>query len=566
MGRKVPKVGVRLAVGSEFFDRIRQDGSYYVDKTELIYELVHEAGNMVTLFTRPRRFGKTLTMSMIQNFFDVRRDSKRLFEGLAIARHEEFCAEWMNQYPVLFITLKDVEGLTFQSAYGMLKTSIADVCRRHAYLGNSEKVNPLDAEEFMRLQGNRASDQEVRNSVRLLTRMMAAHYGKPVILLIDEYDVPLAKASEEKEAGERYYPQMLEVIRGILSLVLKSNEDLKFGVVTGCLHIAKESIFTGVNNFKSYSVLDRGFSTYFGFTDAEVSTLLERVGLQDRMDLVRSWYDGYVMGDTKMFCPWDVINYVADARSEPDIMPKNYWKNTSGNGVVRDFVEKREFSVKRQFETLMNGGTITRTISDGLTYDSLHEAEDNLWSVLLMTGYLTKANPDERGSTVALRIPNAEIASIFQDTVARYFSDHVDGTRQRSMMDALWSGDEVAASKLISDFLWQTISYMDYHEDYYHAFLAGIFVGRGYAVESNKEHGLGRPDILLLDDDNRRALIIEAKKSDGADRMEHDCDEALRQIVEQRYAKGLEAYQVICYGIAFYQKTALVRRLRAADR
>ena len=387
-------MGVKVAVGGEFFDRIRLNGSYYVDKTELIYELVQESDNMVTLFTRPRRFGKTLMMSTIENFFDIRRSSKELFDGLAISKHEEFCSEWMNQYPVLFLSLKDAEGLTFQRAYGMLKGAISDLCIRHAYLGNSDRVDPDDKNLFLKLKANTASDEEIINSLRSLMRMMAAHYGRPVILLLDEYDVPLAKANEEKEGGERYYPQMLEVIRGILSLALKSNDYLKFAVVTGCLRIAKESIFTGVNNFKSYSVLDRDFSTYFGFTDEEVKDLLTAAGREVRMDIVRSWYDGYVFGDSRVFCPWDVVNYVADSRRNPKLKPKNYWKNSSGNGIIRDFVERREFHTKRKFEILMNGGTITQTISDELAYDSLHETEDNLWSVLLMTGYLTKTDSE----------------------------------------------------------------------------------------------------------------------------------------------------------------------------
>ena len=554
-------MGVKMAVGGEFFDRIRLNGSYYVDKTELIYELVQESDNMVTLFTRPRRFGKTLMMSTIENFFDIRRSSRELFDGLAVSKHEEFCSEWMNQYPVLFLSLKDTEGLTFQRAYGMLKGAISDLCIRHAYLGSSDRVDADDKNLFLKLKANTASDEEIINSLRSLMRMMAAHYGRPVILLLDEYDVPLGKANEEKEGGERYYPQMLEVIRGILSLALKSNDYLKFAVVTGCLRIAKESIFTGVNNFKSYSVLDRDFSTYFGFTDEEVKDLLTAAGREDRMDIVRSWYDGYVFGDSRVFCPWDVVNYAADSRRNPKLKPKNYWKNSSGNGIIRDFVERREFHTKSKFETLMNGGTITQTVSDELTYDSLHATEDNLWSVLLMTGYLTKADPEEEGDAVGLRIPNAEIAGIFQDTVVKYFSDHVDDIKQKSMMEALWSGEEEAASRAISDFLWQTISYLDYHEDYYHEFLAGIFVGRGYEVESNKERGLGRPDIRLIDDENRRVLIIEAKKSGSAAQMEHDCKEALQQIVDQEYAKGLDAYQVYCYGIAFYQKSALVKKL-----
>lgn len=552
---------MNVFVGGESFNELRSDGSYYVDKTDLIYELVHDTKNKVTLFTRPRRFGKTLMMSMIESFFDIRRDSKQVFAGLSITKHEEFCAQWMNRYPVLFITLKDAEALTFDTAYAKLKNIVADACKKHDYLSASQKVNRGDLEIFERLMFNAASDYEVQNSLLILTRMMAAHYGKPVILLIDEYDVPLAKANEEKEAGERYYPQMLDAVRGLMSTALKSNDYLKFGVVTGCLRIAKESIFTGMNNFAAYSVLDDSFSRYFGFTQSEVDDLLRSANLEDKRDVFRKWYDGYLFGNEAVYCPWDVVNYVAALMKRRDAKPKNYWKNTSGNGIVRDFVERTEFQVKPKFETLLNGGTITQAIADELTYDSLHETEDNLWSVLTMTGYLTKANREEAGDTVSLRIPNAEIASIFQDTVARYFSDHVDDAKQKSLMDALWSGDEAAASEAISDFLWQTISYMDYHEDYYHAFLTGLFVGRGYTVESNKEHGLGRPDIKLMDSDNRRALIIEAKKSQSSAQMEHDCDEALRQIADREYAKGLDAYRVHCYGIAFYQKSALVKKL-----
>lgn len=552
---------VRVSVGGEFFDRIRRDNCYYVDKTELIYELVNETDNMVTLFTRPRRFGKTLMMSMIESFFDIRRNSRDVFAGLKITKHEKFCKEWMNQYPVLFITLKDAEGLTFDSAYKMLKFEIADVCKKHEYLSSSDKVSRSDAEIFEHLIFNRATDEEIKTSLQTLTRMMAAHYGKPVILLIDEYDVPLAKANEEKEAGERYYPQMLAVIRGIMSTALKSNDYLKFGVVTGCLRIAKESIFTGVNNFASYSVLDEDFSQYFGFTQEEVDGLLRAADREEKAAVFKEWYDGYIFGDEAVYCPWDVINYVAALLKRKTAKPKNYWKNTSGNGIIRDFVEREEFQLVPKFEALMNGGTITQTISDELTYDSLHETEDNLWSVLLMTGYLTKADADEEGNTVSLKIPNTEIAGIFRDAVVKHFSDHVDDTKMKSLMAALWSGDEGAASEAISDFLWQTISYMDYHEDYYHAFLAGLFAGRGYGVESNKEHGLGRPDIKLTDYNNRRILIIEAKKSDTAAQMERDCDEALKQIVDQEYAKGLDAYQVFCYGIAFFQKSAKVKKL-----
>ena len=473
----------KAGVGKSDFEELRESNNYYVDKTELIYELVNDTDNKVTLFTRPRRFGKTLMMSMMENFFSIRKNDANLFEGLAITEHEDFCKEWMNQYPVLYISFKDAEADTFENAYKMLGTSIADLCKKMLEVEGSASVNQADRDVFNRLMYQKAEEQDIRNSLKTIMRMMNAVYGKRVILLIDEYDVPMAKANEEKEAGERYYGQMLEVIRGIMSSALKSNDYLKFAVVTGCLRIAKESIFTGVNNFASYSVLDERFSSYFGFTQEEIDQLLAAATLTEKREVFREWYDGYVFGSEAVYCPWDVVNYTSALLYKRTAKPKNYWKNTSGNGIIRDFVDRKEFRVKPKFETLMNGGTITQTISDELTYDSLNETEDNLWSVLLMTGYLTKADPDEEGNTVSLTIPNIEIASIFQDTVMRLFSDHVDADRQKSMMAALWAGDEKAASKAISDFLWQTISYNDYHEDYYHAFLAGLFVGRGYAVD-----------------------------------------------------------------------------------
>ena len=555
-------MAMSLFVGGENFDELRKRDCYYVDKTEMLYELVNNTDNIVTLFTRPRRFGKTLTMRMIESFFDIRRDSRAVFDGLAVMKHEEFCAEWMNQYPVLFITLKDAEGLNFQGAYGMLKAIIADTCKKHAYLAEANAVDKDDLAAFLRLKAQDGSEQEIRNSLLILCRMMAAHFGKPVILLIDEYDVPLAKSNEEKEAGERYYGQMLDVIRGIMSTALKSNDYLEFAVVTGCLRIAKESIFTGVNNFASYSVLDEKFSRYFGFTQPEVDEMLKAADLEERRDTFREWYDGYVFGNEFVYCPWDVVNYTSELLYKKTARPKNYWANTSGNGIIRDFAARDDFDVADKFETLMNGGAIVQTVSDELTYDSLHDTEDNLWSVLLMTGYLTKADPEEEGNTVSLRIPNAEIAAVFESAVVRLFQEKLDRSRQKELMDAFWSGDADTATRLVSDFLFDTISFHDYHEDYYHAFITGIFVGLGYGVRSNREQGLGRTDITLTDKKNRRALVIEAKRSDSEGQMEKDCDDALDQIAEKRYADGLEGYrQIECYGISFFRKSALVKKL-----
>lgn len=321
-------------------------------------------------------------------------------------------------------------------------------------------------------------------------------------------------------------------------------------------------IFTGTNNFASYSVLDADFSQYFGFTEEEVERMLLAADRQDKADVIKEWYDGYVFGDSFVYCPWDVMNYMSALKKRETAKPKNYWKNTSHNGILLTFVKRTDFKVKGKFEILMNGGTIVQTISDELTCDMLHSSEDNLWSVIVMTGYLTKADAGEEGETVSLKIPNREIASIFEDTVVKLFQDTVDDSSRKSMMEAFWNGDEQKASEAVSNLLWRTISYHDYHEDYYHAFLAGAFVGLGYEVESNKEKGLGRPDIFLKDDDNRRVMIIETKRSRKEDDLDHDCDEALEQIIRRKYAEGLYGYsQIFCYGIAFFQKQAKVKKL-----
>lgn len=554
----------KVGVGKSDFEALRKSNNYYVDKTDIMYELVEETDNQVTLFTRPRRFGKTLMMSTLSNFFSIRKESKSLFEGLKITDHKEFCEKWMNQYPVLFISFKDAEADEFGVAYDKLKNSIADVCKLILDLVEKPAVNRADAQIFDRLMFSNASDAEVQGSLKTIMRMMHTVYDKKVILLIDEYDVPLAKASERDTKTNRYYSSMLDVIKGIMSTALKDNEYLEFAVITGCLRIAKESIFTGTNNFASYSVLDEDFSEYFGFLEDEVEEILTAADREDKADVIKEWYDGYVFGKSRVYCPWDVMNYMSALKKRKDAKPKNYWKFTSHNGILLNFVERTDFDVTEKFEILLNGGTVIQSIADELTYDTLHTSEDNLWSVLLMTGYITKASPDEEGATALLKIPNREIASIFEDTVAVYFKDTADTSKLGNLINALWESDEEEAARLISDLLWYTISYNDYHEDYYHAFLVGIFVGRGYHVESNKEKGLGRPDILLKDKRNRRAIIIEAKKSKKESDMDQDCDQAIDQIMKEKYAEGLYGYtQILCYGISFFQKQAKVKKCTA---
>ena len=552
-----------VGVGEADFAALRNENAYYVDKTDIIYELVHDTKNKVTLFTRPRRFGKTLMMSMIENFFSIRKESARIFEGLAITEHSDFCKEWMNQYPVLFVSFKDAESETFDVAYAKLITIIADMCKSNSEISNKNTIDRDDLEVFARLKAQKGTASDVQNSLKTIMRMMNAVYGKKVILLIDEYDVPLAKASEKDTAKNSYYSEMLDVIKGIMSTALKDNEFLQFAVITGCLRIAKESIFTGTNNFASYSVLDERFSRYFGFLEDEVEKMLEVADRKEAAKEIKEWYDGYVFGNSYLYCPWDVINHISALRYNRTAKPKNYWKNTSHNGILLTFVKRTDFDVADKFEKLLNGGMIKQAISDKLTYDTLHSSEDNLWSVLLMTGYITKADPEEDDDTVSLKIPNKEITSIFEDTVVKYFNETVDTDSINELLNSLWDSNEEHATKILSELLWNTISYNDYHEDYYHAFLAGVFVGRGYSVESNKEKGLGRPDIFLKDRRNRRAIIIEAKKSDKESDLDKDCDKAIKQIIDEKYAEGISGYeQILCYGVSFYQKQAKIKLLK----
>ena len=552
----------KVGVGKSDFADLRLSGNYYVDKTELIYELVNDTDNEVTLFTRPRRFGKTLMMSMMENFFSIRKNSSAIFEGLNITKHKSFCQEWMNQYPVMFVSFKDVEAETFDGAFKMLKMKLADLCKDLAPVVENASADKDDIIIFGRLKARTAGEAEIKNSLKTIMRILYGVYEKPVILLIDEYDVPLAKASEKDTIRNRYYSKMLDVIKGIMSTALKDNEFLKLAVVTGCLRIAKESIFTGTNNFASYSVLDKSFSQYFGFTDEEVDEMLVAAGRMERKNTIKEWYEGYVFGDSFVYGPWDVINFLSELRKYPDAKPKNFWKNTSHNSILLTFVKHTDFDVADKFETLLNSGTIIQTISDALTYNTLHSSEDNLWSVLLMTGYITKADPNEDGETVSLKIPNREVSSIFEDTVVSYFKESVSVDNVKELINSLWNKEVDRATELASELLWNTISYNDYHEDYYHAFLAGIFVGRGYNVDTNKERGLGRPDILLKDRKKRRAIIIEAKKSKSENDLDRDCDKAIKQIADEKYAQGLNGYeQILCYGVAFFQKQARFKLL-----
>ena len=555
---------LKIPVGISDFAKIRNYGYYYVDKTGLIADLLEKETAEVTLITRPRRFGKTMGMSMLANFFDIRKDSQAMFEGLEISKNTALCSEWMNQWPVLFLTFKDVDGLTFASAKEMLLNRIAAIYNDHSYLLEGTRVQENDRKVFERLadevSGN-PTDAMLKTSIVLLMRLMRNHYGKPVILLIDEYDVPIAKAS-----AKGYYPEMLEVIKGLMSTALKDNDALRFAVITGCLRIAKESIFTGANNFVSDTISSSHLNEYFGFTQEDVDQILEDANCQEHAADIKNWYDGYHFGDLDVYCPWDVMNYLRDLQRNPKAKPASYWKNTSDNSIIRSFIDYAGRSISRKLETLLSGGYILQKIEENLTYDYLHSSEENLWSILYLTGYLTQVREEDLPAPLpekmsALMIPNAEVQEIFETTIQKWFDESAQTWNRKILFDAVWSGKAEALTEQMNKLLRKTISYHDYKEDFYHAFLAGIFAGAGYEVDSNKEHGEGRSDVVVLDPEGDRVAIFEAKYSRTQDAMPKDCAAALDQIEDRQYAKEFEDDydSVLCYGIAFYKKRCLVR-------
>ena len=551
---------LKIPVGISDFAKIRNYGYYYVDKTGLITDLLEKETAEVTLITRPRRFGKTMGMSMLANFFDIRKDSKAMFEGLEISKNETLCSEWMNQWPVLFISFRLVDGLNFQSAFGMLQETIMDIYGDHLYLLDSPRISGYHKEIMDRILRKTAPAEEIKASLLLLTKLMQAHYKKPVILLIDEYDVPIAKAS-----AKGYYAEMLDVVKGLMQ-ALKDNDALRFAVVTGCLRIAKESIFTGTNNFVSDTISSSHLNEYFGFTQTDVDRLLKDTNCQEHADDIKNWYDGYHFGDLDVYCPWDVMNYLRDLQRNPKAKPASYWKNTSDNSIIRSFIDYAGRSISRKLETLLSGGYIIQKIEENLTYDYLHSSEENLWSILYLTGYLTQAREEDLPAplpekTSALMIPNAEVQEIFETTIQKWFDESAQTWNRKALFDAVWSGKAEVLTEQMNKLLRKTISYHDYKEDFYHAFLAGIFAGAGYEVDSNKEHGEGRSDVVVLDPEGDRVAIFEAKYSRTQDAMPKDCAAALQQIEDRQYAKEFEDDydSVLCYGIAFYKKRCLVR-------
>lgn len=547
---------LNIPVGISDFERIRELDYYYVDKTGLIKTLLRGEMDQVTLITRPRRFGKTMAMSMLNSFLDIRKDSRELFEGLEISKETAICERWMNQYPTLFLSFKDVDGSTFENAFNFLKYIVAEVCKQHMYLLDSDDVDKEDKLVYEKLKSGDASLIEIQSCILRITNMLESYYKKPVILLIDEYDVPIAKAS-----SNGYYKEMLEIMKGMLSTALKDNSSLKFAVITGCLKIAKESIFTGTNNLVSDTISSTRYNEYYGFTQQDVDKLLADAGMEEKADLIKEWYDGYNFGEFEVYCPWDVMNYLRDLQNNIQARPVSYWKNTSDNAIIRSFIDYTGAAIRKKLETLIAGGSIRQKIEEDLTYDYLHSSEDNLWSILYLTGYLTKAGECDAEGLVELRIPNKEIKEIFESTVRKWFEDSTRVMNRKALFDAVWNKDTDKLTKEISTLLRMTISYYDYREDFYHAFLAGIFAGAGYSVESNREHGEGRSDIVIYNDVTGQVAVFEAKYSRKLDDLERDCQKALDQIDTKMYAKEFEdTYdEVLCYGISFYKKRCLVR-------
>ena len=551
---------MNIPVGISDFEKIRGNGFYYIDKSGLIAEILGTNAE-VTLITRPRRFGKTLSMSMLENFFDIRKNSQKLFEGLEIAKHQTLCDEWMNQYPTIFVSFRQVDGLDFTGAYDMLTWVISVLYKKHLYLLESDRINECDKEIARQLIRGNASLKDTKGSLLLLTRLLEQYYGKPVILLIDEYDVPVAKAN-----SNGYYKEMLDVMKGLMQ-ALKDNQALRFAIITGCLKIAKESIFTGTNNFVSDTITNSRLNEYFGFVQREVDQLLQDADLMERADRMKEWYDGYHFGDFDVYCPWDVMNYLLELQHNPKAKPISYWKNTSDNAIIRSFIDYAGSNITKKLETLMAGGCIVQRVDENLTYDYLHSSEDNLWSMLYLTGYLTRARGDNYSGEipegmVALMIPNAEIREIFETTVIKWFDDSAKKWNRNALFDAVWNGDSDGITKEMNTLLRRTISYHDYREDFYHAFLAGIFTGAGYMVDSNKEHGEGRSDVVVYDSINGRVAIFEAKYTKVLTNLEAECDIALQQIDDRMYAKEYEDDydQILCYGISFFKKRCMVKK------
>lgn len=550
---------LKLPVGIENFEEIRKSGFYYIDKTRLIEQLLQNWGK-VNLFTRPRRFGKTLNMSMLKSFFEIGTDSS-LFEGLYISNNTELCNEYMGKYPVIFLSLKGVDGLTFSKSKEMLSEIIKEEADRHYYLKNSEKLTQEDRISFQSILTG--TDENIENSLKTLSRFLYKHYDRKTIIIIDEYDVPLDKAFQNG-----YYKEMVALIKGIFGQALKTNDFLQFAILTGCLRISKESIFTGLNNFEVLSILNVQYDECFGFTDAEVRKILKDYGLSAHYADMKEWYDGYRFGNTDIYCPWDVIRYSKSLCMYEEAKPEDFWSNSSGNAIVRRFIDKADASTKNEIECLIAGEYIEKEISQELTYEELDDKIENLWSVLFTTGYLTQQGrtDDDR---YRLAIPNKEIRNLFIKKVREWFRDASknDGKALEEFCNAFIQKNSQKIEQLFGDYLWNTISIRDTavakekKENFYHGILLGLLGYKSnWIIKSNAESGTGYSDILIEAPDNRTGIVIELKYAENGN-MDKACLDAIKQIEEKDYVGRLKQdgmRNFISYGIACYKKDCKV--------
>lgn len=551
-----------LPIGIERFEEIASGKFYYVDKTGLLKELLHNWGK-VNLFTRPRRFGKSLNMSMLKSFFGLN-GNKNIFEGLDIGKEMDLCETYMGKFPVISVSLKSINARTFETAYAMAVQIIMEAAEEVQYLAVSDRLSSHDREMYSELLNMDMSEATFSGSLRRLSGLLQKHHGSQVILLIDEYDVPLAKAFENG-----YYDQMILLIRNLFEQALKTNDSLKFAVLTGCMRITKESIFTGLNNLKILSVTDPRFDEYFGFTDSEVRELLDYYELSGHYGQIKEWYDGYRFGNAEVYCPWDVINYCDILRADLEAQPQNYWSNTSNNDVVRQFLQKADSgSAKKEIERLIAGEVITKEIHQELTYKDMYQSIENIWSVLLTTGYLTqRGKPD--GMKLPLAIPNMEIRDIFITQIMSLFRESVqkDGEMLNRFCDALQSGNAEEVEKYFGEYLKRTISIRDTYvkkpmkENFYHGILLGILGFKTqWGISSNKESGDGYSDILIELEDMESGIVVELKYAEDGN-LEAGCREALQQIERKRYEESLQKEgigKILRYGIACYKKRCKV--------
>ena len=551
---------MKLPVGIDQFDKLIKSGFYYVDKTRLIEQLLQNWGE-VNLFTRPRRFGKTLNMSMLKSFFEIGTD-KTLFDQLYIAANKELCEEYMGQYPVIFLSLKGVDGLNFEEAKSMLKITIRTEAQRHYELKKSEKVSEENRKLFNDILSG--EDERIEDSLRMLSQILFEHYGKKSIILIDEYDVPLDKAFQHG-----YYKEMVSLLQGLFGQALKTNEFLQFAVLTGCLRVSKESIFTGLNNFKVLSIADVRFDEQFGFTDEEVRKLLKDYDLEDYFSEAKEWYDGYHFGNADIYCPWDVINYVEHLRYDPEAEPEAFWINSSENDLVKRFVAKADQTTKDEIEQLIAGDVIEKKIRQDLTYDEIDQSIDNLWSVLFTTGYLTQTGRAERG-IYKLMIPNKEVREVFIDQIQQWFDQTVvnDEDRMSSFYQSFAQGKAKDVQDQLTSILAETISILDTKarneekENFYHGMMLGLLRNhRNWIVKSNVESGEGFVDILIKPEDPDEGILIELKYSKTFDGLEKACERAMEQVKNRRYDEALRdegRCHILIYGIAFCKKRCKV--------